>query len=275
MSTAMFACPSPSGRNNAGLYLDTGGSLRDRHGNYWGKSQIRRMAHDAALAPEPSGEPQRSQRSTAEWAQSHARTALYEALGEACREHELTDDEHTELRDLIDQHLSGEAQADKGAGAVDRDKGAAALDDDEVFEKVREILRSKGLDDETIERAIEVAKKDRAEAKDRLPVPATRGGMGGYRSGRSKDRYDETDFAKDYPESVTTADPYGEPVSRRLERDADPAREAGERAAARLPGGGVSRRLAAGDAVPCATDEEMAREYGEGFLVTTEGVFGR
>jgi hypothetical protein len=45
----LFACPSPSCRNDARLYLDSKGRLLDRRGAYWGKSQIRKMALDAAL----------------------------------------------------------------------------------------------------------------------------------------------------------------------------------------------------------------------------------
>jgi hypothetical protein len=140
MSThTQYACPSPTGRNDAQLFLTRSGTLVDKHGRAWGKSSIRRLALDAALAPEASG---RTQRSTAEWAQSHARAALFEALEEACREHELTDDEHKELQELVDGHLRREAQeVGKGKGSLDN---AAALDDDDedngFAEKVRSYL---------------------------------------------------------------------------------------------------------------------------------------
>jgi hypothetical protein len=34
----LFPCPSPSGRNDAGLYLTEAGQLVDRHGRLWGAS---------------------------------------------------------------------------------------------------------------------------------------------------------------------------------------------------------------------------------------------
>jgi hypothetical protein len=150
----------------------------------------------------------------------------------------------------------GELGRAAGAGARDRDDD----DDDDGLAEFRKHLAAKGLNADEVEEACEHARRDVSE--DRLPVPATRGGMGGYRSGRSKDRYDETDFAKDYPESVTTTDPYGEPNSERLMRDFDPVRAAAQRDTERLPGGGTSpsRRLFANDAA-LATDADLAREY--------------
>lgn len=39
----MFPCPSPSGRNDAGLYLDRAGNLVDRNGALWGRRNTMAM----------------------------------------------------------------------------------------------------------------------------------------------------------------------------------------------------------------------------------------
>ena len=135
--------------------------------------------------------------------------------------HGLDDEQHKALRELVDQHLSGEAQGAGGKGAIDRDDDD--IDEDEVEERVREFLRGKGLADDDIEEAIEKVRADRTAARDRLPVPATRGGMGGHLSGRSKD--DEADLARKYPGAeLVSRDVYGEPLSERRMREADGSR---------------------------------------------------
>jgi hypothetical protein len=249
MST-LFDAPSPRGSNHAGLFLNAKGQLFDRHGRSWGRSQI--MALDAALATTPESGEARTTRSTAEWAQSHAKAALYEALSEAAREHELDDQAHAALRDLIDQHLSGEAQEAKGMGAVDRDRGKGAIDD-EIDAKVREYLKGHGLDDESVERAIALARKDReAAAKDRLPVNALEDGMGGYRSGVGKH---DVSVDVDYPNNLIDMPDYS-PDPDRFSSGYDPLK--GRDPARNLPGGGVSRRLSNDAAMD---DEELARLY--------------
>jgi hypothetical protein len=240
MNTTQYACPSPSGRNDAGLYLTKAGALVDRDGRYWGQSAVRRLAQDAALAPETSG---RTQRSTAEWAQSHARAALFEALEEACREHELGDDAHEQLRDLVERTLKGEADDNRGMGALD--------DESELDDKIREYLRGKGLADDDVEKAIELARKDREEARDSRPENAIHGGRGGRFSGATKD-----DVDRDYPNNLIDMPDYS-PDPDRFAPHYDPLKMRDP--ARNLPGGGVSRRLA-GDGVE-VTDAEMAREY--------------
>jgi hypothetical protein len=162
----------------------------------------------------------------------------------------------------VEKHLrSGQAQEADNKGAAARD------DDDEIDEKVRAYLKGHGLDDVDIERAIELARKDREAAKDRLPVPATKGGTGGHLSGVGK-HDDDMDLSAEYGPGIqnTTRDVYGAPCG-----DYDPVREAGERAAERLPGSGISRRLA-GDAIAQATDEEIIAEYGGAHIKA--GMFG-
>jgi hypothetical protein len=264
----MFHAPSPKNTNRAQLYLNARGELVDRSGAFWGKSQIKKMALDAAL---PGTE--WNERSDA----VHPRLAqLMAELKSLVEKGDLESGLHKKLVETLSRHVGELGRAD-GAGTTDNanplDRHGVPGDEGELDAKVREYLRGHGLDDESVERAIEIAKKDRAEAADRIPKSGLYG-TGGHTSrgpsGSSRDRYDEADFRRDYPESVTSPDVYGEPVSERLMRHADPAREADERAAARLPGRGVSRRMPAGDA-SLATDAEMAREYGDGFLVTTAG----
>jgi hypothetical protein len=229
-----------------GSYLTKGGSMISRKDWSRFKGAVDELGSPAGEKP----------KKPMNWHASAARNDLNAALKKLCDvmgwEHE---DMAGQIGDILDEAEAEQVRAHAATlGVGGNGAGKGALDDDDedddasVERRVREFLASKGLDSETIEEALKRVKADReAAAKDRLPLNG-RHGTGGHTSrGPSGSRYDETDFMKDYPASVTTADPYGEPVSRRLERDADPAREAGERAAARLPGGGVSRRLAAGD----------------------------
>ena len=226
-----FSCPSPRGTNNAGLYLTKAGTLVDRHGRNWGASSMRRMAQDAALTPAFGAE--------REWTPmdhqaAHLRRAVHDALGEACKAHGLNDQVHKALSDLVDQHLKGESDADKGMGALD--------DESELDGKIREYLSGHGLADDDVEKAIEIARKDRAAAAvsdDELP--SNRFGNGPPIKQRLET---DAELEKKYPGfSNTTADIYGEPVSRRHEREADEVRREGERLGSRLPSGGVTRRL--------------------------------
>jgi hypothetical protein len=172
--------------------------------------------------------------------------------------------------DILEQHENEQLQALAAQAGV-AGKGAGALDDDDTDdpdEKLRRLLSSKGLDDADVERAIEWAHRDRKEAADRIPKNGLHG-TGGHTSrgpsGSSRDN--EADFEREFPDAAyTTRDVYGAPAS----EQSDPVRRLGERAAERLPGGGTSRRLAAGD---MAFDEEqqIEREYGRGPGI---GMFG-
>jgi hypothetical protein len=244
---ATFACPSPKGTNNAKLFLNSRGELLDRRGNYWGRSQIARMAQDQALDPPVAFGAERKWTPN-DWQASHTRKALEAALQEATEAHGLDNDQHRELLDLIHRHLKGEAQEGRGMGATDRNKGKGALDDATVEERVREILEAKGLDEETITEAIERVRADRAAAKDRRPENAIHSGMGGHISGVSKDA--ERSFEEEYPDSRnTTRDVYGEPHSESFDPNVGKpgynprVYAAGLRAAEALSGSGVSRRL--------------------------------
>lgn len=256
-----FACPSPRGSNNAQLFLTKAGHLVDRHGRNWGRSSMRGLAQDAALASPTSNGPKKPFNPLASSARSDHDGALKELCAAMGWEHEKVAGQIGEILDEAEREQVQAHAASLGAGAG---KGAGALDDtdvdeDEVEERVREYLASKGLADDDIEEALKRVKADRAAAaKDKIPKSGLFG-TGGHTSrgpsGSSRD--DEAAFEKEFPiPAVTRRDVYGAPRG-----DYDPVREAGVRATERLPGGGVSRRTSAGDAAICASDEELAREY--------------
>jgi hypothetical protein len=260
MST-QYACPSPRGTNNAGLFLTRAGRLVDRRGNDWGASSIRRMANDSALGAPPGTGTSTRKWGPGDWAKNHTRHALGDALEAACEEHGLSDDQHQELRDLVEQRLHGGAQ-EADMGATDRNKGKGARDDDDGLAEFRKQLASKGLNADEIEEACGLARRD-AEAKDRLPVNALEGGRGGYTSGVSKDA--EEDFEREFPDSAnTTRDPYGAPHSENFDPNVGKpgynprVYAAGLRAAEALSGSGVSRRLSNDAAM---SDADLAMEY--------------
>jgi GNAT superfamily N-acetyltransferase len=260
----LFDAPSPSGRNNARLYLDSKGHLLDRYGRHWGGSQIRKMAFDALPPDLGTGE---KPKKPMNWHASAARNDLNAALKKLCDvmgwEHE---DAAGQVDDILAEHERKQVQehaaalgvgGGKGAGkgALDKAKGAAARDDDdeedEIDERVRKLLRGKGLADDDVEKAIELARKDREEARDSRPQPATRGGFGGRFSGATKDVESEYGGGHllDLPDYTPDPDRFGsgyDPLKGR-----DPARN--------LPGRGISRTLSNDAAI--ASDAEFAREY--------------
>jgi hypothetical protein len=257
----MFACPSPKNTNRAQLYLNKRGELMDRSGAFWGRSQIGKLAMDA-MPPDlhSASGPRRPHNPLASQARSDHAAALKKlsdvlALPEEVADRIKTIIEEAEREAIQEYAASLGAGAGKGAAATDKNKGAGALDYDDdddasVERRVRELLASKGLDDEAIEEALKRVRADREAARDSRPQNAIHGGRGGRLSGASKDA--EVDLAKEYPGSEhTTLDVYGtQPEPDRY--GYDPAQ--------RLPGGGTSRRLS-NDAAPLATDEDLAREY--------------
>jgi hypothetical protein len=278
MST-QFACPSPSGRNIAQLFLNERGHLIDgKTGAYWGRSSMRRLAQDALPPDLGTGE-----KKPVDWAKSNAMATFRGDVQKFCNASGMSMEEHQAFLDAINEHLSGENEADRGKGAIDDDKSKAATDDDEdddedddaaVEQRVRELLASKGLDSETIEEALKRVKADRAEAKDRLPVPGPEG-RGGHLSGRSK-HDDNVDLSAEYGPGfgATVRDTLGELDPNRGEPGYRASvYRAGLAAARELPGGGVSRRLS-NDAAFRVDDAEMAEQYGEGWHTTREGAFG-
>jgi hypothetical protein len=250
----MFAAPSPKNTNRARLFLDERGQLFDRKtGAFWGRSSIARMAHDA-MPPDLHSAVGAGKESDHERREGELKSEMQKL----CDEFDLHDEVAAAVMGLVNKHfpvrnIRGPGpNAVRGKGATDKSKNRARDAEEPDFEAFASLLRRKGLSEEDIEAAHALVQG--GEATDRLPVPGPEG-RGGHLSGRSKDD-DEAAFEREYPESRnTTRDIYGAPRG-----DFDPVREAGERAAARLPGGGISRRLPAGD-VALADDETMAREY--------------
>jgi hypothetical protein len=198
MST-MFAAPSPRNTNNANLYLTRAGHLVDRYGRNWGRSQIRKLAMDAAL-PGPSG-PKKPQNPLASGARSDVDVALLrlcEALG---LEHEDVAGRVGDILDEAEREQIQEYAQSLGAGGG-KGAGAGALDDEgegDGFEKFRKYLRTQNLDDEAIEAAVAIAKRDHeVPTVDRLPENAIRGGLHGHIGGKSRD-----EFREEYPGAPT------------------------------------------------------------------------
>jgi hypothetical protein len=139
----------------------------------------------------------------------------------------------------------------------------SAVDDEDGLGKFRSYLKGHGIGDADIEKAVEHFKRD-AEARDRMPANGlpSHGGMGGHLSGASKD----TDF--DFGETEPDVDyggqrpselrgPYGAPTG--TSQHFSETRKLGELAAARLEGGGVSRRLSNDSAL--TSDESFEADY--------------
>jgi hypothetical protein len=275
-----MAFDSPS-HAHAGVYVTRRGSAIVK--GDWDK--MRKLVFDEISAT--SAQPGEAKKwSSADWAKSHARHAVTDAIAKACHQHNIDDETHAALRDLVNQHFSGEQDdEDKGKGAIDLDP------DDEIDEQVRRYLKGK-VDAKTLEQAIEIARRDRIalrdreeeSAKDRLPVNALEGGFGGHLSGVSKDA--EESFEREYPDSAyTKRDTYGvlDPT-RNLPAHVptDPLKVQAEKAASRTAGGGIGRRYLpqtppAGDAGLAFDgmsdiEREVELEYGRGPGI---GMFGR
>jgi hypothetical protein len=122
--------------------------------------------------------------------------------------------------------------------------------DEEAFAK---LLLEKGLDEASIEEAVEIARRgrDEEEAEDRIPENAIHGGMHGHISGKAKD-----DFAGRFPDAARIeADP--ERLALAHDRGSKRARRQAHDQAARVVAGEAS----------------LARKYGENFtrIKTTLG----
>jgi hypothetical protein len=258
----LFDAPSPTGRNDAKLFLNSRGQLLDRYGRHWGGSQIRKMAHDA-LPPDVHGAPGAGEKPDHERSAQEMKAEMQKLVDD----YDLHDEVAAAVMALCEKHFPASASnkrgpgpdAVKGAGARDRHRvgrdagplsrhrapGGRDDDDDEIDEKVREFLRGKGLDDESIEIAIKKAREDREAARDSRPQNAIHGGRGGRLSGVVKDA--------ESPESLEVQYPGIGNVLRDTLGELDRERFA--------PLGGGSRPMLAGDAVICMDDAELAQLY--------------
>jgi hypothetical protein len=257
-----------------GSYLTKGGSMISRKD--W--PRFKGAFDDVSATPASSGEPKKPMNPLATTAKGKLRSALKAFCDATGLEHEEVADQLDELLDGHERERVRAHAASLGVGAGEG-AGAGALDDDEdddasVERRVRELLASKGLDDEAIEEALKRVRADREEAKDRLPLNGLYGTGGRTSRGPSGSRSEY-----EPPDSVTEADIYGEPNSQRLMRDADPVRAEAERVASRLPGGSAgARRYANASDAALATDAEaveleLERDYGN--AGPRVGVFGR
>lgn len=93
-----------------------------------------------------------------------------------------------------------------------RDKAAALVGNDvDNLAQVRAHLKKAGLSDESIDEALRIAAAGGNEAKDRLPLDATRGGFGGYRSDRGRapgERFASDEYLQRFPSAVVVAPAY-------------------------------------------------------------------
>ena len=156
-----MAFDSPS-HSRAGTFVTKGGSAISRRD--WPK--FKGVFDDVSATNMASGGGVKW--GPAQWDAAHARHAVHDAIEEACSAHGLGDAQRKALLDLVDQHLQGEAR-NEGAAATDKSRGAGARDDDdetELDEKIREYLSGHGLADDDVEKAIEIARRDREEARE-------------------------------------------------------------------------------------------------------------
>jgi hypothetical protein len=184
-----------------------------------------------------------------------------------------------EYQKMLDNVLGHHGQSDGAAatdGPLSRHKvpGGDEDDEDDEFAEFRKLLRGKGLDDESVERAVGHARRDREEAEDVLPHNALGGRLHG-RTGSGSIRPDsDAQLEKQYPGiSRTSMDPYGAPRSD--ENPYDPTRRLGERLAERLPSGGSGRRLSNDAGLAADEDIERVLEQDYGSSGPAIGMFGR
>jgi hypothetical protein len=266
----LFDAPSPSGRNDAKLFLNSRGQLLDRYGRHWGGSQIRKMAHDALPPDLGHGAAGAGETNEHERKASEMRAAMQKLMDGF----DLHDEVAGAISALLDKYFPAENRrapgpdAVRGAGARDRGgplsrhraPGGGDEDDESDgpdLERFARFLAQKGLDRTEIAEALKIV--GAGEAEDEIPENAVHGGP------PIKGRVGpELDLAKEYPGSeLVTRDVYGD--------QPEPSRH--------LIGGGIvarvgSRSMPAGDAALASDEdieEQITREYGPGPKV---GMFG-
>ena len=115
---------------------------------------------------------------------------------------DLSDEVCNALFQILNKY-EARSSKDVGPNAVkgkDAAKHRRARDEEELdhHERLRRFFRGKGLDEEGVERAMELVLSEE-KAKDRLPENGLHGGYGGHL--RSED--DTADFERRFPEDVT------------------------------------------------------------------------
>jgi hypothetical protein len=161
----LYAAPSPSGRNDMKLYLNSRGELLDKNGVFWGKSQIARMARDEmpdGLSPASTAKP-----SGREHEANERLKKLRVGVEMLLEKLDLSDHVCRAFYDLLKQ-MEPRSLHDVGPNAKDAAKHRRARDEEPSHEEFAKYLRSKGLDEEAIAEALEFA--GYGETADALPV---------------------------------------------------------------------------------------------------------
>jgi hypothetical protein len=254
------------GHDAHGVFMTKGGSMITKRD--WPKMK-RTLTFDELVSP--TGAAGAGEKDEHERKASEMRAAMQELMDGF----DLHDEVAGAISALLDKYFPAENRRAAGPNSV-RGKGARdgplsrhrapGGDEDDDFAGFRKLLRGKGLDDQSVERAVGYARRDREEAEDRIPKNGLYGTGGHTSRGPSGN---SRDYDLDLPDTTLGMGNY-EPDPNRLSPTYDPSK--GRDPAARLPGGGTSRRLSAGDA---ALDEDIERqierEYGPGPKI---GMFG-
>jgi hypothetical protein len=175
----MFACPSPKNTNHAGLFLTRAGHLLDKHGRDWGRSSMGRMAFDEL--------PELSEAQRGEIDEDERLKALCHELELAMEKLNLRPEYVGALLQVIEKHKGHDWRESAKAGD-DLPESVRAPTSDEIddLDDFRQHLRARGLDEKSIKQACDLVRWQRGQlVNDRLPV-AGPGGLGGYRSGQSR-----------------------------------------------------------------------------------------
>jgi hypothetical protein len=179
----LYAAPSPSGRNDMKLYLNSRGELLDKNGAFWGRSS--KMAHDEmpdGLTPASTAKP-----SGREHEANERLKKLRVGVEMLLEKLDLSDHVCRAFFDLLRQ-TEPRSLHDVGPNAKDAAKHRRARDEEPDRADLQEFLRGRGLSEDDLEEVdeiIEQAVSERGEVSDQLPVAAPRG-YGGRLSGQER-----------------------------------------------------------------------------------------
>jgi hypothetical protein len=230
-----MAFDSPSHARH-GVYVTPNGSAITRKD--FDQMKRKRLVFDDLASPTASG-PKKAFNPV----ESQARSRLDDAIKQVCDalglEHAKFSDQ---VHDILDEHERQAASEHAAAlGAPQQGKGKGARDDDVIDDDLRKRI------EEAVKQAL--AGMRGGETEDEIPNNHLGGGP------PIKNRISDEDLEREFPGiGHTTRDVYGAPTSEQY----DPVRRLGERAAERLPGGGVSRRLS-NDSADLAFDAELTQ----------------
>jgi hypothetical protein len=193
----LFPCPSPTGRNDAGLFLNERGELCDKYGGLWARHGT--MALDALPPGLPAPKISDEERDMLDHEEKMAAlcTELQHAMGESGL------DLHPEARgvliEIMNRHCQGHhsIRGRPHHGATDVEMRAALRHvagenghdaDAPDLEEFVKFLRQRGLDEEAIREALQIVQGS-GEASDKFPVS---GVLGGALSGHHREAGEST-----------------------------------------------------------------------------------